>query len=185
VARRAVVDHDRVQAAEAHSAGKLDRLEVAALLELGITQQAVDTGLSPLLCIERECNANGEPEPVPERSARDLHAGDEESIGVMAERRVELAEPREELDREETLRREDGIVGRRPVALRKQEPVALGVIHAGGVDVEDPVVEHPEHVERGERAGLVLLVAREQREQLGQIVVADAGCRSHGGHATT
>jgi hypothetical protein len=77
----------------------------------------------------------------------------------MAERRVVCAEGGQGLDGDEPLRGEDGVVRHRSVALGEQEPVAVGVVDGCRGDVQDSVVEHPQHVERGVGAGGVLLVA--------------------------
>ena len=50
---------------------------------------------------------------------------------------------------------------------------------SAGSNAQDAVVEHPEHVERRERAPVVLLVAGQEREQPRQVVVSGCGrCRA-------
>ena len=114
-------------------------------------------------------SADRDRQAVPERAARDLDAGDEHGVGMMAERRVEAAEARQLGDRDEPLGGEHGVVRRRPVPLRQQEPV---------VRLEDAVVEHPVDIEGRERARVVLLVAGQQREKGGQVVVSEGRRRS-------
>src|SRR2546430_17056120 len=86
---------------------------------------------------------------------------------MVAEGRVEVAEVVEDLDREEALRSEHGVVRGGAVALREDEAV---------VRAEDALVEDPEDVEGRERAAVVLLVAGQPREQRRQGVVADLPC---------
>jgi hypothetical protein len=94
---------------------------------------------------------------------------------VVAERRVERAEAVERIHGDDALRGEDGVEGGRPVAFREDEAVVLS---------EDAVAQDPEHVERRERAPVVLLVAGQACEQHGQVVVAERGRRG-GRHVHT
>ena len=171
--RGVVVDDDHREAPEPEPARELHGFPVAALVELGVAHEADDAraGLAPR--VERERHADRDRQPVAERAAGDLDAGDERAVGVIAEPRVEAAEVGEALDVDEALGGEDGVVRRRAVALGEQEAVALGIVGLARVDAQDAVVEDPEHVERRERAPVVLLVAGEPREQLREIVVSE------------
>jgi hypothetical protein len=101
---------------------------------------------------------------VAERPARDLDAAHEHAVGVVAERRVEAAETGEAVGIEEALGGKDRVVGGGPMALGEQEAVAIGVVGVSRIDPQHAVVENPEHVERRERAPVVLLVAGEPRQ---------------------
>jgi hypothetical protein len=107
-----------------------------------------------------------------ERPARDLDAGDERAVGVVPQRRVERPEVVQPFLGEEAFRNDHSVVRSRSVALREQEAVVVS---------EDAVVEHPEHIERRERARVVLLVAVQAVEQPGQILVAERARSRHDG----
>jgi hypothetical protein len=62
--RGVVVDHDGSETAEREPAGELDRLEVAALLEFRVAEQADDAWLGSLLQVEGERDADC-PSPCP------------------------------------------------------------------------------------------------------------------------
>jgi hypothetical protein len=99
---------------------------------------------------------------------------------VVAKRRVEAAEAGEAVNVHEALGGQDRVVGRGAVALGEQEEVAIGVVGRERVDVQDAVVQGPEHVERRLRAPIVLLVAREQGQQRREFVMAQVRRRQHG-----
>ena len=179
VGRRVVVDDDRGEAAEREPAGELDGLPVAALVELGVADQAEHARPPAPARLEAERRAHRDGQAVAERAARDLHPGHEHVIGVVAQRRVEVAEAGEVVDVDEALRGEDRVVGGRAVALGEQEAVALGIVGRARVQAQDAVVEDPQHVERRERAPVVLLVARELGQQRRQIVVVEGRGDSH------
>ena len=177
-----VVDDDRGQAVEAEAPGERDRLVVGALGELAVAQDADHARSAASLRAQRERAADGDRQAVAERAARDLDARDQRGVGMVPERASRSVPNVGELvDRDEALGGEHGVVGRRPVALREQQAVALGIVGRLRRHVEDAVVEHPVEVERGRGAGIVLRVAPEQREQPGQIVVAGRGRRERGG----
>ena len=178
VGRGVVVDHDRGEAAEPEPAGELHRLPVAALVELGVADQA-DTRAPGARAPQAERRAHRDGQAVPERAARDLHARDEQAIGVIAQRRVEAAEAGQAVDVDEALGGQDRVVGGRAVALGEQEAVALGIVGGARVQAQDAVVEDPQHVERRERAAVVLLVARELGQQGRQVVVVEGRGGSH------
>ena len=93
VGRGAVVDDDRGEAPEPEPAGELHRLPVAALVELGVAHEADHArALAAPRASSAEGHADRDRQAVAERAARDLHAGDEHAIGVVAQRRVEGAE---------------------------------------------------------------------------------------------
>ena len=142
---------DHRQAFQPDAAGVLDRLPVAALVQLAVADQAVDAPAA-------ERGADGDRQAVAERAARDLDARNARAVGVVAERRVERAEVVQPLLGEVALGREHRVVGHRPVPLREEKPVVV---------LQDAVVEDPEHVERRERARIVLLVAAHPLEQRG------------------
>lgn len=112
-------------------------------------------------------------EPVPQRSRGDLDSGHESAIRVQAESRFEGPECPELLHREEALRRENGVVGHRTVALREQEAVPVRGHGISWAYAEHAVVQHPEHVEGGRRARSVLLISRNQRQEARQVAVAE------------
>ena len=90
----------------------------------------------------RPCPSEPEPISTPGTSSRS---------GWWPSRLSGPAEVVEPGRRDEALGREYRVVGGRAVALGQQEPVAVGVVRVARVDPQDPVVEHPEHVERGVR----------------------------------
>src|SRR5262249_24502487 len=140
-----------------------------AFVELRVANEAVDPA-------SRQRGADRDAEPVAERAARDLDARRELAIGVVSERRVERAEAVELVHGDDALGPEHGVERRRAMALREQEAILVA---------EDAVVQDPEHVEGGERAAVVFLVAGQSREQLRQVVVAVFGCRRRGCHSYT
>jgi len=83
---RRVVDHDHRQPIEPQPPRELNRLEVAALLELGVADQAEDARPAVPLRVERERDADRDRQSVAERSARDLDTRNEDTIRVVAER---------------------------------------------------------------------------------------------------
>ena len=71
-------------------AGELHGLPVAALVELGVAHEAEDARARLLArASSAEGHAHRDRQAVAERAARDLHAGDQRAVGVVAERRVE------------------------------------------------------------------------------------------------
>ena len=108
---------------------------------------------------------------MPERSAGDLHAGQQVAVGMEAERRVEAADAGQVGGVEEALRGQHRVERRRSVALGQQEPIAVRIRGGRRGDPQHPIVEHPEHIEGGGRGRGVLLVAGHRRHQRSQIVV--------------
>ncbi len=109
---------------------------------------------------------------VSEGAARDLHAGHQVAVGVVAERGVERRPGRQPRLREEPAVAEHGVVGHRAVALRQQEAVAARVVDELGRDVEHALVQHPEHGQGRVRREVVLLVAGQQAQQSFDVVHA-------------
>ena len=172
-----VVDGDHRQGVEADPAGEGDRLVVRALVELAVADQAEDARLRPALRAQPERDADGERETVPEGAGRDLDAGDQRAVGMVAERRVVGREAVQPRGREEAAGGEHRVVGLRAVALRQQEAVAVGRGGMVGIDVEHAVVQHVQRGEGGEGARLVLLVAVETGEEVGSRAVVDRHVR--------
>ena len=114
--RGPVVDDRDREIAEASGTGECDRLGVCALVELGVADQADDARRGPLGA-QPERRADREREAVPERSGRDLDAGDEVAVRVMTEGRAVSSELAQPVDREEALGGEHRVVGHRTVAL--------------------------------------------------------------------
>jgi hypothetical protein len=153
---------------------------VRALVQLGVAEQDVDPGRQQPLRPQAKRRADGQPEAVPERARADLDAGHQRPVRVVAEPAVRAGQIVQPLLREEALGRQDRVERHRAVALGQQEPVPVRIVRVRRVDPQDPVVQHPQHVERGEGAGLVLLVAGhppQQRLQPGRLA------RCHHRHA--
>jgi hypothetical protein len=79
-----VVDHDRGQAAQPGGASVGDRLMVGALVQLGVTNQDVGAAAKVLDALVQR-DADRDRQPVPERSAGDLHTRHQHPIGVVAQ----------------------------------------------------------------------------------------------------
>ena len=112
---------------------------------------------------------------MPERPGADLHARDQQSIRVVTQRRVERGESVEPFERDEALRGKHRVVGDRTVALREEEAVAVGVVDRRRRHAQDPVVEHPEHVDRRIGCQVVLLVSGHPGHQHRQFGIAERG----------
>jgi hypothetical protein len=84
-ARRLVVDDHRGQRLETGSPGIGDRLGVAALVELGVAHEHDHPRADEALRPKRESDADGDREAVSQRAARDLDAGHEHAVRVVAE----------------------------------------------------------------------------------------------------
>ena len=137
-----------------------------------------DARRAPALRAQRERTADGDRQPVPRASRwRSRRPRISAALGVVAERRVEAGERRQVVHRDEALGRQHRVVRRRPVALREQQAVALWIVDRRGRHVEHWVVQHPVEVERGGGARIVLGIALQEREQPGQVVVAQRGRR--------
>src|SRR5213595_190224 len=135
------------------------RLPVGPLVELGIAAEHDYALLAEPLRAKGERGADAEREPVAERSGRCLHAGNLVPIGMRSERVPPLEEAVQELLREEALRREHRVVRAGSVALAEDEAIARLRPRRRRIDAEDPVVEHPERIQRRGAALVVLLVA--------------------------
>ena len=85
VAAAAVVDHHDRQRIEAERRRELERLVVGALVELRVADQDHHPRADALRA-QAERRTDGQGQPVPERARRDLHAGHEVAVGVVAER---------------------------------------------------------------------------------------------------
>ena len=165
-----------VRRAETEPAGVLHGLPVRALVELGVADEAEDARPRPAssrAACRRRRRARG-------RASRSRSRRRARACGRGGGRAASRTSPKpsSELGRDEALRREHGVVRGRPVALREEEAVARS-------SREDAVVEDPEHVERRERAPVVLLVAGQPREQRRQIVVAECRRGRHAAHRRT
>ena len=125
VGRAVVVDDHGHQPVEAEPARERDGLVVGALCELAVAEHAEHARLLPAERPQRQRAAHGDRQPVAERAARDLDAGDQRAVGVVTERRVEAPEAGQRLDRHEALGGEHGVVRSGPVPLGEQEAVAL------------------------------------------------------------
>ena len=120
VGRAVVVDDHGHQPVEAEPARERDGLVVGALCELAVAEHAEHARLCPAERPQPERAAHGDRQPVAERAARDLDAGDQRAVGVVTERRVEAPEAGQRLDRHEALGGEHGVVRSGPVPLGEQ-----------------------------------------------------------------
>src|ERR1700674_3346300 len=84
---------------------------------------------------------------------------------MVPEDRLELSERRKHRLLDESFGSEDGIEGHRAVALRQYEPVAVGIVRIVCGHFQDPVVQHPDHIQRRLSGGGVLLVTRHERDE--------------------
>src|SRR4051812_43493982 len=115
-----------------------------------------------------------------ERTRRDLDPRDQDPVRMLAETRTVATERRQLVRIDEAPGGEDRVEGHRTVALREQEAVASRVVGGWRGHREDPVVEHPDRVERRKRRWLVLLVAGHQGDERAQVVIAELAVRSDG-----
>ena len=144
---------------------------VGALVELRVADEH-DHARVDALRTQAERRADGERQPVPQRAGRDLDAGHEVAVGVVAERRVERRPRLQPRLGEEAAVAQHGVVRHRAVPLRQQEAVAPRVVDPLRRDVEHALVEHPDHVEGRVARRVVLLVAGHQVMSRGDVVHA-------------
>lgn len=168
---RGVVDHDGVQPVQPGRSRVRDGLVVAALVQFRVADQHPHPRIVEPLRAQSECRPDPDRQSVAERPAADLRARHQHPVRMVPERRVVRAEAGEPLHRQEALRREHRVVGHRTVALRQEEPVTSRVVRPVGTHAQDPVVQDPQSVQRGGRCRAVLLVARHQAHQSGQVGV--------------
>ena len=120
---------------------------VGALVEFGVAEQDVHPWGGAALGAQAEHGADAQPEAVAEGAGADLDAGDQGPVGVAAEPAVRPARVVEPVDGDEPLGGEHRVVAGHGVPLGEQEAVPVGVVDGGRGDAQDPVVEHPVHVE--------------------------------------
>ena len=117
VRRRLVVDRDADKAVETCAARERDRFVIAALIQLGITDETEDSRRT-VASAKAQRHPDRDPQAVSERAAGDLDAGDQIAVGVVAEHRVVPAERAEGVHVDEALRCQHCVIRHRPMSLR-------------------------------------------------------------------
>ena len=117
------------------------RLPRLTLLAVAVGEQAEDLcrRIEPVEP-QGEADADTHRQALAERAGGDLDAGGAGHVGVSLQRRPDLAQTHQLLQREVPVVSERGVLDRRRVPLAEDEPVALGPLRILGIVPEHPVL---------------------------------------------